>query len=159
MSHLLQFTHSTQIESAILINLCRRFCDCKNHRERRTSNTVCMKPTWGLETTWDKTPVQVKCKASQPLLSFFFQNLIHITIDAWVFLLNPLCTLSSGNCDYIHKWNTAKSLIFKSVFSASPYLFRETMLYQETATAVPIHTQNTPTHSQCQFNPDSHLVD
>lgn len=72
MFHLLQFSHSTQIESAILIKLCRSFCDCKNHRGRRTSNTVCMKSTSRLESTRDKMPVQLKCEASQPLPSFFF---------------------------------------------------------------------------------------
>lgn len=48
------------------------FVTAKNHRERRTSNTVCMKSTSRLESTRDKMPVQLKCEASQPLLSFFF---------------------------------------------------------------------------------------
>lgn len=63
--------------------------------------------------------------------------------------------------DCIHTSSTAKSLIFKSVFSASPYLFkqRNKALYPETSTPVPIQTYNTPTRCQCQFNLDSHLSD
>lgn len=64
-------------------------------------------------------------------------------LDGCVLKKKPACALSSENCDYIHKSNTAKSLILKAVFSASPPLFRETTWYQETATPVPIHTHNT----------------
>lgn len=142
-SHLLQLSHTPQIGSAILIKLCRRFCDCENHRERRTSNTVCMKSTSWLESTRDKMLVQLKREASQPLLSLFFflkSKTYHLRC---LFFKKTACALSSENCDYIHKSNTAKSLIFKAVFSASPSLFRETTRYRETETPVPIHTHNT----------------
>lgn len=68
----------------------------KNHRERRTSNTVCMKSTSRLESTRDKMPVQLKCEASQPLLSFFF-------FFFFFFKLNPYhlrCLFFKKTCTY-----------------------------------------------------------
>lgn len=160
MSHLLQFSHSTQVESAILIKLCS-FCDCKNHRERRTSNTVCMKSTSRLEPMRDKMPVQLKCEASQPLLSFlfFFLNLIHITLDAC--FLKKLRVLSCQIIVITFTNQIQQNHSSSSQFSQLPLICsnRERMLYQETSTPVPIHTYNTPTRCQCQFNPDSHLND
>lgn len=155
MSHLLQFSHSAQMGSAILIKLRRSFCDCTNHRERRTSNTVCMKSTSKLASTRDKTPGQVKCEANQPLLSFSFfkSNLYHLR--SLFFKKKPVRTLSSDNWDCIHKSNTVKSLIFKSVFSASPYLFKQRNCWTRREQLLSLFTH---THPQPAVSADSTLT-